>query len=174
MGYVLRFVIAEYTLQNLLNDPATGIVQHHDRTKNDLELGHKWNKLQLLVDLRDELCGTGEGHRGDEDDTPVHALVLLDAFSEGPTLVVDSECGDLLDELQEVDCRVEQRGFKFTFEIDEASVFLWLKAMNCVGNVDESGNMDRELAENGWDDVPIPDVVLRALLGKSFDRLETC
>jgi hypothetical protein len=32
--------------------------------------------------------------------------------------------------------------------------------------------VDGELAEDGGDDVPVPDVVLRAFLGKLFDGLE--
>jgi hypothetical protein len=32
--------------------------------------------------------------------------------------------------------------------------------------------VDGELAEDGGDDVPVPDVVLRAFLGELFDGLE--
>ena len=34
--------------------------------------------------------------------------------------------------------------------------------------------MDGELGEDGGNDVPVPDVVLRSLLGQCFDGLENC
>lgn len=43
--------------------------------------------------------------------------------------------------------------------------------MDVVGDVDERGDVDSELAEDGRDDVPVPDVVLRSLFGELFDRL---
>ena len=43
--------------------------------------------------------------------------------------------------------------------------------MDVVGDVNQGGDVDGELAENGRDDVPIPDVVLWSFFGKLFDRL---
>lgn len=86
-------------------------------------------------------------------------------------MVVDGEGGDLLDELEEVDGGVEEGGLEFAFQVDQAAVFLGLEAVDCVGDVDQGGDVDGELAEDGWDDVPVPDVVLWAFLGEGFDGL---
>jgi len=43
-----------------------------------------------------------------------------------------------------------------------------------LGDVDEGDDVDGELAENGGDDVPVPDIVLRAFFGELFDGLGYC
>ncbi len=78
-------------------------------------------------------------------------------------MVVDGEGGDLLDELQEVDGAVEEGGLEFAFEVDFGAVFFLFEEVDVVGDVDEGGDVDGELAEDGGDDVPVPDVVLWAL-----------
>lgn len=77
----------------------------------------------------------------------------------------------MLDELQEVDGAVEERGLELALEVDGAAVLHGLESGDVLGDVDEGGDVDGELAENGGDDVPVPDVVLRALLGELFDGL---
>lgn len=171
-GNVFRLVVAKQHLQNLLNTPATDVVQDHRQAQSDLELGGERHELQLLVDLRHELSRAREGHRGDEHNTPVHALVLLDGLAEWPTLVIDGERGDLLDELQKIDGRVEKRGLKLLLQIDLASRRLLFELVDVVGDVDQSDDMHNELPKHGGDDVPIPDVVLRPLLRERFDSLE--
>jgi hypothetical protein len=86
-------------------------------------------------------------------------------------LVVDGEGRDLLDELQEVDGAVEERGLEFALEVDGAAVFHGLELLHVLRDVDEGGDVDGELAEDGGNDVPVPDVVLRAFFGELFDRL---
>jgi hypothetical protein len=87
-------------------------------------------------------------------------------------LVVDGESGDLLDKLQEVDGAVEERGLEFALEVDGAAVFHGFDCRHVLGDVDEGGDVDGELAKNGGDDVPVPDIVLRAFLGELFNGLE--
>jgi hypothetical protein len=77
----------------------------------------------------------------------------------------------LLDELQEVDGAVEERGLELALEVDGATVLLGLEFLNILRDVDQGGDVDGELAEDGGDDVPVPDVVLRAFLGELFDGL---
>ena len=86
-------------------------------------------------------------------------------------MVVDGERGDLLDKLEEVDGAVEEGRFEFGFEVDLGAVFLRLKLVDVVGDVNQGDDVNGELAEDGWDDVPIPDVVLRSLFGELFDGL---
>lgn len=156
-------------LEHLFNDPATTVIENHDGGHGDLEFGGKWDKLQLFVDLRDELGGTGESDTSDHDDTIVHTLVLLDGLAEGTTLVVDGKRGDLLDKLQKVDGRVKERRFEFTLKIDVR--FLGLSALHVTGNVDQGDNVDSELSKNGADDVRVEDIRLGSFLRKSFNRL---
>jgi hypothetical protein len=86
-------------------------------------------------------------------------------------LVVDCERGDLLDELEEVDGAVEERRLELALKINLRTIFLLLEAVDVVGDVDKGDNVDRELAENRRNDVPVPDVVLWALFGELFDGL---
>ena len=89
---------------------------------------------------------------------------------EGTALVVDCEGGDLLDELEEVNGRVEERGLEFAFQVD-VGVF-GFGALHVLRYVDERGDVDGELREHRQDDVRVEDVVLRAFLGELLDRLE--
>jgi hypothetical protein len=43
--------------------------------------------------------------------------------------------------------------------------------LHVLRDVDQGGDVDGELAEDGGDDVPVPDIVLRAFLGELFDGL---
>jgi hypothetical protein len=168
---ILRLVIGEEHLQRLLNNPATSVIQHHNSTHSNLELSGEGHKAELLVDLGDELGRAAESHTRDHQDAVVHALVLLDGLAEGAALVVDGESRDLLDELQQVDGAVEERGLELALEVDGAAVFHGLELCHVLRDVDEGGDVDGELAEDGGDDVPVPDVVLRAFLGELFDGL---
>ena len=75
----------------------------------------------------------------------------------------------MLDQLKEIDGRVEKRGLKFTLEINVG--LLGLGTLNVSGDVDQSDNMNGELSENGADDVRVEDVGLRSFLGKCFNGL---
>jgi hypothetical protein len=44
--------------------------------------------------------------------------LLGQVLPEWTALIVNCECGDLLDQLQEIYCAVKQRRFEFTFKID--------------------------------------------------------
>jgi hypothetical protein len=169
-GNVLGTEVAEHMLEHLLDNPAATVVEDHDGGHGNLEFGGERNKLQLLVDFRNELGSAGECDSSDHDDTVVHALVLLDGLTERTTLVVDGKGGDLLDQLKKVDGGVEKRRFKLALEIDVG--LLGLGTLNISGNVDQSDNVDGELSENGTDDVRVEDVGLRSLLGKCFDGLK--
>lgn len=61
-------------------------------------------------------------------------------------MVVDGEGGDLLDELEKINRTVEQRWFKFTFEVYVLGARLG--SLNIIGNVDKGDDMDGELAED--------------------------
>ncbi|KAG9766035.1 putative cation transporting ATPase, partial [Aureobasidium melanogenum] len=150
-GNVLGTEVTEQLLKHLLNDPAATVIENHNGSHGDLELGGEGDKLQLLVDLGHELGCAGECNSSNHDNTVVHALVLLDGLTERTTLVVNGEGGNLLDQLQEVDGRVEKRGLEFTLEIDIG--LLGLGALHVSGNVDQN-------------------VGLRSLLGKCFNGLE--
>jgi hypothetical protein len=77
----------------------------------------------------------------------------------------------LLDELQQVDGAVEERGLELALEVDGAAVLHGLELLHVLRDVDQGGDVDGELAEDRGDDVPVPDVVLRAFLGELFDGL---
>lgn len=174
LGDILRLVVREKSLESLLDDPATDVIQDHDRAHGDLKLGVERHEAELLVDLRDELGGAAESDAGDHEDAVVHALVFPDGLAEGTALVVDGEGRDLLDELQEVNGAVEERGLELALEVDGPAIFHGLELLDEVGDVDESGDVDGELTEDRGNDVPVPDVVLRALLGKLLDGLKHC
>lgn len=74
--------------------------------------------------------------------------------------------------MEEVDGRVEEGGFEFAFEIDFGGQGLRGDGVDVVGDVDEGGDVDGELAEDGADDVEVEDVGLGALFGEAFDGLE--
>ena len=168
---ILRLVIREKHLQRLLNNPTPRIIQNHNGTHRNLKLKSKRHQTKLLVDLRHKLGSTAESDTGDHEDAVVHALVLLDGLAEGAALVVDGEGRDLLDELQQVDGAVEERGLELALEVDGAAVFHGLELGHVLGDVDEGGDVDGELAEDRGDDVPVPDVVLRAFLRELLNGL---
>jgi hypothetical protein len=168
---ILGLVVGEEHLESLLDNPAAGVVEDHDGAHGDFEFGGERHEAELLVDLGDKLGRAAKGHAGDHEDAVVHTLVLFDRFAEGTALVVDGESGDLLDELQEVDGAVQERGLELALEVDGAAVLHGLKLLNVLRDVDEGGDVDGELAEDGGYDIPVPDVVLRTFLGKLFDGL---
>ena len=156
-------------LQYDFNDVAAHIVNDHKTCNDQLELCAEGDELQLFVNLRDELRRARESYTRYEDETPIHATVLTDTFSEGTTLIVDSEGGDLLDELKQVDCAVEEGRFEFAFEVDLLGARL--DASNIVGEVDERDNMDGKLAEDRPDDVRIEDIRLGSFFREAFNGL---
>lgn len=85
-------------------------------------------------------------------------------------MIVDSESGDLLDQLKKVDGRVKKRRLKLALEINVG--LLGLGALDISGDVDQSDDVDGKLSEDGADDVRVEDVGLRSLLGKCFNGLE--
>ena len=72
----------------------------------------------------------------------------------------------MLDELEEIDGAVEEGRFEVAFEVD--IVAAGFVAVDVTGEVDEGGNVDSELAEDGADDVRVEDVGLGALFGETF------
>ena len=122
LGSALRDVprteVAEPGLEHLLDDVADEVVEDHGRRHLGLELVAERHELHALVDFGDELHGADESQTGDADDAVEHGFVLGEGFAEGAALVVDGKGGDLLDELEEVDARVEQGGLELGFEVD--------------------------------------------------------
>ena len=86
-------------------------------------------------------------------------------------MVVDGEGGDLLDELEQVDGGVEEGGLEFAFEVGGGGGGCGVVAVDVVGDVDEGGDVDGELAKDGADDVGVEDVGLRAFFGEALDGL---
>ena len=75
----------------------------------------------------------------------------------------------MLDQLEKVNGRVQERGLEFLFQVD---VFLFgIGALNVLGDVDERDDVDSELTENRADDVKVEDVVLGSFFGELLDRL---
>ena len=157
-------------LQYDFNNVASHEVNDHKTCNDQLELCAEGHQLQLFVDLRDEFRRARESYTRYEDKTPIHATVLTDTFSEWTTLIVDGEGGDLLDELKQVDCAVEEGRFKFAFEVDLLGARL--DTSDIVGEVDERDNMDGKLAEDRPDDVRIEDVRLGAFFREAFNGLK--
>lgn len=156
-------------LQHDFDDVATHKVNDHKTGHDELEFRTEGYEFQLLVDLGDELRRARESYARYEDETPIHAAIFADTFSEGATLIVDSEGRDLLDKLEQVDGTVEEGGFKFAFEVDLfGSRF---DGLDVIGEIDEGDDVDGELAEDGADDVRVEDVGLGAFFGKAFDGL---
>lgn len=166
---ILGLVVPEQFLKPLLDDPASAEVEKHDRRDHPLEVAGEWNKLELSVELGNELSRAGEGDTGDGDESPVHALVLANRLAERSTLVVDGKSRDLLNELQEVDGRVEQRGLKIFLKIRVG--VLWLDALDVLRDVDQGSDMNSKLSEDRANNVGVEDVVLRSLLGQRLDGL---
>ena len=90
---------------------------------------------------------------------------------KGRPWVVDGEGGDLLDQLEKVYRAVEEGGLEFAFEVDFGAVGFFFELLHVLRDVDEGGDVHGELAEDGGDDVPVPDVILRAFFGELFDGL---
>jgi hypothetical protein len=107
-GNVLGAEVTEHVLQHLFNYPTATVIKDHDAGHGNLELGCERDQLELLVDFRNKFGSAREGDAGNHDDSVVHALVLLDRLAERTALVVDGKGGDLLNQLQEVDGRVEK------------------------------------------------------------------
>lgn len=158
---ILWSKVTKRSFEQRLYDPAACIINDHDDGQRDFEIHGKGYEFQLLVDFRDEFCGAGKRDRGDEDDAVVHASVLLDRFSERTALVVDCERRDLLDQLQEVDGRVEQRRLELAFEVDFG--LFRLGPLDVLRDVDQRRDVDCELPEDGADDVRVKNVGLRPL-----------
>ena len=76
----------------------------------------------------------------------------------------------MLNELEQVDGRIEQRGFEVLLEIWVG--LFGLRALHVLGHVDEGDDVNGELAEDGTDDVEVEDVVLGALFGEGFYGLK--
>lgn len=74
--------------------------------------------------------------------------------------------------MKQVDGGVEEGGLEFTFEVDSLARGRGVMGVDVVGDVDEGGDVDGELAEDGADDVGVEDVGLRAFFGEAFDGLE--
>ena len=74
-----------------------------------------------------------------------------------------------MDEREQVDGAIEQRGLEIALEVD---VRARLGALDVAGNVDEGDDVDGELAEDGADEVDVENVGQGPLLRKSFDGLE--
>lgn len=72
--------------------------------------------------------------------------------------------------MEEVDGGVEEGGLEFLLEV-RVRVF-GLDALDVLRDVDQGDDVDRELAEDGADDVDVEDVVLWALFGEGFDSLD--
>ena len=73
--------------------------------------------------------------------------------------------------MQKVDGGIEERGFEFALQVDGAAIFFGLEDLHGLRDVYEGGDVDGELAEDGGDDVPVPDVVLGTLFAQLLDGL---
>lgn len=166
---VLGLVIPEKFLQTFLNDPAGAEVEKHNSSNHPLEVAGERNKLELGVELRNKLGCAGECDTRDGDQSPVHALILADGLAERSALVVDGKSRDLLDELKEIDGRVEQRGLKLLLEIRVG--VLWLDALDVLRDINEGSDMNSKLSEDRADNISVENVVLRSLLGQRLDGL---
>ena len=186
---VLGTEVTEEVLQNVLDDIASSVVKDHQHSQGDFELIGEGNQAQLLVDLRDELGGTGESASRSSNQTPVHGLVLTDRLTERTTLVVDGKCGDLLDQLEEVDCAVQERGLEFALKINVVispvvlvrmmkyfvvhafRCYLRLMFVDVLRKIDQGHDMDGELTKHGSNDINVEDIWLGSLLRQALDRL---
>ena len=75
----------------------------------------------------------------------------------------------MLNQLEEVDGAVKKRGFEFALKV--YIVAAGFVALNVVGEVDQSDDVNCKLAEYGPDDVGVEDVGLRPFFGEAFDGL---
>lgn len=134
-GNVLGPKVGKGLLQHLFDDPAAAVIGNHDAGQSDLEVVGKGDELQLLVDFGNKLGGARKGDTGDQDNAPVHATVFLDRLTEGSALVVDGKRRDLLNQLEQVDGRVEQRRLKVALEVHLATI-MRLGALDILRDVD--------------------------------------
>jgi hypothetical protein len=160
---ILRLIIREGDLQSLFNNPAASIVNHHHAGKHGLELGGKRHELEPLIDFGYEFGRTGEGDTGDEHETPEHALILADGFTEGTALIVDCKGRDLLYELEKVNGGIEKIRLELLLEVNFVEID-GFETLDVLRDVDERSNVDGELAKDGADDVGVEDVMLGAFL----------
>jgi hypothetical protein len=171
-GNVLGLVIPEAPLETLFDEPAGAKVEDHRSSDHPLEVAGERNELEFGVEFGNELGCTGECDTRNEDEAPVHALIFADGLTEGTALVVDGKGRNLLDELQEVDSRVEEGWLKLLLEIGVG--VLRLDTLNVLRDVDQSCNMDSKLSEDGANDVGVEDVVLWSLFRESLNSLKYC
>lgn len=73
----------------------------------------------------------------------------------------------MLDELEKVDCAVEEARFEFAFEIDVGTSGCDTVAESC--DVDECRDVNCELTEYRAYDVEVEDVWLGSLFRETFD-----
>lgn len=168
-GNVFRLVVAEQRLEPFFDDPAASIVDNHNSGDHHLEVRRERNETQLLVNFGNKFRGAGESDAGDTDKAPVHTAVFADGLAERTALVVDGERGDLLDELKQIDCRIEKGWLEFLFEIGVRN--LGLSALDVLRDVDEGRDVNSELTKDRTNDVDVKDVVLRTFLTQGFDGL---
>lgn len=166
---VFRPEVTVQILQHDFDNIATHKINDHKTCHDKFEFGAEGDEFQLLVDLRDELRRARECYARYKDKTPIHAAIFADTFSEGAALIIYSECGNLLNELEQVHSAIEEGGFEFAFEVDLFSP--GFAGLDVVGEVDEGGDVDGKLAEDGADDIGIEDVRLGPFFGEAFDRL---
>lgn len=110
--------VAKQGLENDLDEPADDKVQGHDNGHLELELLRERHELNLGVDVRHDFHGAGKGETRDTDDAVEHGLVLGEGFTEGAALVVDGKSRNLLNQLEQIDGRVEQRRLEIGFKVD--------------------------------------------------------
>ena len=118
LGNVTGVEVGEAPLEDTLDNVAEAKVENHGCSHLRFEFLGEGDELHALVDLGDELEGADKSEAGHAENAVVHALVLGEGLAEGAALVVDGECGDLLDKLEEVDGRVEERGGELGLEVD--------------------------------------------------------
>lgn len=117
-GNITGAIVREEGLEDDLDKVAGGVVDDHDGGHGELELVGKRHQLHLLIDLGDELGRTGKRDSCHAHDAVPHTLILGESLPERAALIVDGECADLLDQLQEEYTAVEQRRRKLGVEIN--------------------------------------------------------
>jgi len=118
LSNVARAQVAKQLLEYPLNDVARDKIDDHDRGHDGLKVFIERHQLHGFVQLGQHLSRAGERDGRDSHNAVEHALVLRKGLAEGPALVVDGEGGNLLDELEEVDCAVEEGGLKLGFKVN--------------------------------------------------------
>ncbi|CAI6099130.1 unnamed protein product [Clonostachys chloroleuca] len=107
-------------------------------------------------------------------DTPI---MPQNGLAEGSALVVDGKGGDLLNQLQEVDTRVQQRWGKLGLKINvggsSGERVSHVHTFKTASDVDESHDVDGKLPKDGPNDVDVEDVGLGTLLAQTLDDTGT-